>query len=144
MERKIGGRAVACPLDIPNHTSQINRGDPLFNDLWSRGCYSSGDWIPNNDGLLGKSLELIEERRENAMVQLAYYQHKLKQGHDANVKLTPLAPSDLVLSKVIGTAKNTAWGTLGPNWEGSYRITSVTGIGAYFLKDLDEHVIPCP
>ena len=32
----------------------------------------------NNDGLLGKSLDLIEERRENAMAQLAYYQHKLK------------------------------------------------------------------
>ena len=32
----------------------------------------------NNNGLLGKSLDLIEERRENAMVQLAYYQHKLK------------------------------------------------------------------
>ena len=32
----------------------------------------------NNDGLLGKSLDLIEERRENTMVQLAYYQHKLK------------------------------------------------------------------
>ena len=27
----------------------------------------------NNDGLLGKSLDLIEERRENAMVQLTYY-----------------------------------------------------------------------
>ena len=26
----------------------------------------------NNDGLLGKSLDLIEEQRENAMVQLAY------------------------------------------------------------------------
>ena len=32
----------------------------------------------NNDGLLKKSLDLIEEQRENAMVQLAYYQHKLK------------------------------------------------------------------
>ena len=32
----------------------------------------------NNDGLLEKSLDLIEERRENAIVQLAYYQHKLK------------------------------------------------------------------
>ena len=32
----------------------------------------------NNDRLLGKSLDLIEEQRENAMVQLAYYQHKLK------------------------------------------------------------------
>ena len=32
----------------------------------------------NNDKLLGNSLDLIEERRKNAMVQLAYYQHKLK------------------------------------------------------------------
>ena len=34
--------------------------------------------LSNNDELLGKSLDLIEERRENVMVQLAYYQHKLK------------------------------------------------------------------
>ena len=39
----------------------------------------------NNDGLLRKSLDLIEERRENAMVQLVYYQHNLKQRYDANV-----------------------------------------------------------
>ena len=31
-----------------------------------------------NEELLKKSLDLVEERRENAMVQLAYYQHKLK------------------------------------------------------------------
>ena len=52
-------------------------------------------------------------------------------------------PGDLVLRKVLGTAKNPAWGKLGPNWEGLYRITSVAVIGAYFLEDLDEHVIPC-
>ena len=97
----------------------------------------------DNNGLLEKSLDFIEERRESAMVQLAYYQHKLKQGYDANVKLRLLAPSDLVLRKVIGTAKNPAWGKLGPNWEGQYRIISVA-IGAYFLEDLNEHVIPRP
>ena len=57
----------------------------------------------SNDGLLEKSLDLIEERRENVMVQLAYYQHKLKQGYDANMMLRPLAPRDLVLRKVLGT-----------------------------------------
>ena len=69
----------------------------------------------NNDELLGKSLDLIEEWRENAMVQLAYYQHKLKQGYDANVKLRPLAPGDLVLRKVLDTTKNPAWGKLRSN-----------------------------
>ena len=71
----------------------------------------------SNDKLLERSLDLIEERRENAMVQLAYYQHKLKKGYDAKVRLRPLVPSDLLLRKVLGTAKNPAWGKLGPNWE---------------------------
>ena len=78
-----------------------------------------------NDKLLEKSLDLIEKRRENIMVQLAYYQHKLKQGYDAKVKLRPLVPGDLVLRKVLGTTKNSAWGKLGPNWEGPYRIILV-------------------
>ena len=62
----------------------------------------------NNDELLERSLDLIEEKKESAMVQLAYYQHKLKHGYDAKVKLRPIEPKDLVLRKVLGTAKNPA------------------------------------
>ena len=98
----------------------------------------------NNDKLLEKSLDLIEERREKAMIQLAYYHQKLKQGYDANMKLRPLAPWNLVLRKVIGAAKNPSWGKLGPNWEGPYRITSIVGIGVYYLEDLDEKAVPRP
>ena len=97
-----------------------------------------------NDELLGESLDLIEERREKVMIQLAYYHQKLKQGYDANVKLRPLAPGDLVLRKVVGTAKNPSLGKLGPNWEWPYRITSVARIGAYYLEDLDEKAVPRP
>ena len=100
--------------------------------------------LSNNDGLLMKSLDLIEERRENVMVQLAYYQHKLKQGYDANVRLRPLVPRDLVLRKILGTTKNLVWGKLGPNWKWSYCITSAARISAYYLKDLNENVVPCP
>ena len=95
----------------------------------------------SNDGMLEKRLDLIEEQRESAMVQLAYYQHKLKQGYDSNVKLRLLAVGDLVLRKILGTTKNPAWGKLGPNWEGPYRITSVAGIGAYYLENLDEKAV---
>ena len=98
----------------------------------------------SNEGLLEKSLDLIEEWRENAKVQLAYDQHKLKQGYDANVKLRPLALGDLVLKKVLDTAKNPAWGKLRTNWEKPYRITLVAGIGAYYLKDLEKKVVPRP
>ena len=50
-----------------------------------------------------------------------------------------------MLRKVLGTTKNLAWEKLGPNWEGPYRITSVAGIGAYYLEDLDEKAVlhPC-
>ena len=68
-----------------------------------------------NDELLGESLDLIEERRERAMIHLAYYHQKLKQGYNANMKLRPLAPGDLVLRKVVGAAKDPSWGKLGPN-----------------------------
>ena len=97
-----------------------------------------------NDELLKKNLDLVEEWRENAMVQLAYYQHKLKQCYDMNVKLRPLAPRDLVLRKVLGNTKNPAWEKLGPNWEGPYCITSVAGVHAYYLEDLDERVVLHP
>ena len=71
--------------------------------------------LSDNNGLLEKSFNFIGERRENAIVQLAYYQHKLKQGYDANLKLRLLAPGDLGMRKVLGTAKNPAWRKLGPN-----------------------------
>ena len=60
------------------------------------------------------------------------------------MKQRPLVPGDLVLRKVLGTTKNPACGKLGPNWEESYRITLVAGIGAYHLEDLDENVVPHP
>ena len=51
---------------------------------------------------------------------------------------------DLVLRKVVKAAKNPVWGKLGPNWKGSYRITSVAGIDAYYLEDLEEKAVPQP
>lgn len=44
----------------------------------------------------------------------------------------------------MGAAKSPSWGKLGPNWEGPYRITSVEGIGADYLEDLDEKAVSRP
>ena len=85
------GAQVVIPLEISFPTTRTSSFNPK-----------------DNDEQLTRSLDLIEERRENAMVQLAYYQQKLKQGYDANVKLRPLTPGDLVLRKVVGAAKNPA------------------------------------
>ena len=53
----------------------------------------------DNDEQLARNLDLIKEKRKNAMVQLAYYQQKLKQGYDANVRVRPLTPSDLEIGR---------------------------------------------
>ena len=92
------GAEAVIPLEIGFPTSRTS-------------SFNSRD----NDEQLIKSLDLIEEKRENTMVQLAYYQQKLKQDYDANVKLRPLTLGDLVLRKVVGATKNPAWGKLGPN-----------------------------
>ena len=72
---------------------------------------------------------------------MVYYHQKLKRGYDANVKLRPLAPGGLVLRRVVGAAKDLSWGKLGPNWERPFQITSVAGIGAYYLEHLDEKAV---
>ena len=85
------GAEVVIPLETSFPTTRTNSFNPK-----------------DDDEQLTRSLDLIEEKRENAMVQLAYYQQKLKQGYDTNIKLRPLTPGNLVLRKVVGTVKNPA------------------------------------
>ena len=89
------GAEAIIPLEIGFPTSRTSSFNPS-----------------DNDEQIKKNLDLIEEKKENAMVQLAYYQQRLKQGYDSNVKLRPLIPGDLVLRKVVGTANNPALGKL--------------------------------
>ena len=49
-----------------------------------------------------------------------------------------------MIRKVLGSTKNPAWGKLGPNWKRPYCITSVAGIGACYLEDLDEKALLRP
>ena len=85
------GAEVVIPLKTSFPTTRTNSFNPK-----------------DDDEQLTRSLDLIEEKRENAMVQLTHYQQKLKQGYDAKVKLRPLTLSDLVLRKVVGATKNPA------------------------------------
>ena len=100
--------------------------------------------VEKNNSLFSASLELVEERREVATVKMTHYQQRLKQGYDRGVKQRPLSQGDLVMRKVVGMTRNPTWGKLGPNWEGPYKITLVASIGAYYLEDLVENVVPHP
>ena len=88
MHRENGERIATRSLDVSYYTLKVHWRDPLSMTYGVEAVIPLETDFPtlrtssftpsNNDGLLEKSLDLIEERRENAMVQLAYYQHKLK------------------------------------------------------------------
>ena len=97
-----------------------------------------------NDILLARDLDLLEERKEKAAIQLAVYQQQLARAYNKKVNPRDFQVGDLVLRKVVGNKKDPREGKLGPNWEGPYRITSVLGNGAYRLEDNEGKALPRP
>uniref|UniRef100_A0A2N9IX95 Uncharacterized protein n=1 Tax=Fagus sylvatica TaxID=28930 RepID=A0A2N9IX95_FAGSY len=121
------GSEAVIPLEIGLPTLRTSEWDPTRNDLAQ-----------------SQALDLLEERREQAMIRLASYQQQLKKGYNKNIRPRSFQQGDLVLRKVLGNTKNPTDGKLGPNWEGPYRVRFVTGTGAYHLEDLNSLPLPRP
>lgn len=51
---------------------------------------------------------------------------------------------NLVLRTVVGYTRDPTMGKLGTTQEGPYRMTSIAGINAYRLEDLDEKPVARP
>ena len=82
-------------------------------------------------------LDLVVEVRAIAEQRLVRYQNLMAKLYNSNVRYRDFQVGDLVLRKVMGTAKDPSQGKLGPNWEGPYRITSWQRKGTYHLETLD-------
>jgi hypothetical protein len=100
--------------------------------------------VESNEENLRKDLDLLEERRDLAVVQLASYQQRMKREHDKNIKPRVFQIGDLVLRKVMTNTRKANEGKLGLNWEGPYKVISLVGVGSYRLEDLDGKPIPRP
>ena len=61
----------------------------------------------------------------------------LAKGYIRRVQPRDFKVGDLVLCKVVGSYKDPTDGKPGPNWEDTYKVTSVTGVGAYRLEDMN-------
>jgi hypothetical protein len=121
------GSEAVIPLEIGLPTLRTSEWEPTRNDLAQ-----------------SQALDLLEERREQAMIRLASYQQQLKKGYNKNIRPRSFQQGDLVLRKVLGNTKNLTDGKLGPNWEGPYRVRFVIGTGAYHLEDLNSLPLPRP
>ena len=102
----------------------------------------SGFALVENDGLMVRQLDLLEEYRESVTIRLVEYQQKLARHYDRDVRKREFSAGDLVLHRVVGNTCDVNAGKLA--WEGSYRIIAIAGAGEYYLEDLDERPLPRP
>ena len=89
-------------------------------------------------------LDLLDEVRATPEQRLACYQDLMAKHYNSSVRHRDFQVGDLVLRKVIGAARDPTQGKLGPNWEGTYRITSWQRKGTYNLETLDGKKLHYP
>ena len=74
----------------------------------------------HNEETLSLNLDLLEEKREQALKRVEDYQRKTTRYYDRKVRPNSFKPGNLVLKKLLPARKDPAHGKLGPNWEGPY------------------------
>ena len=91
----------------------------------------------SNRELLNYNLDAIDELRDKAYLRIAFYQQKVAQHYNKNIRVKTFKIRDWALCWVLQNTKEARASTLGPNWEGPYKITKVVGLGAYKLQAQD-------
>ena len=88
-----------------------------------------------NEKLLSESLDLIEEKRNDASLNAAAHRHKISKHYNSKVKARSLHEGDLVLKRVFPRP-----GALDPTWEGPFVVHKDLHNGAYILSTVDGEI----
>ena len=95
----------------------------------------------SNRVLLNHNLDAIDELRDKAHLRTTFYQQKVAQHYNKNIRVRIFKIRDWVLRRVFQNTKDVGAGKLGPNWEGPYKITKVVDQGTYKHQAQDGHDI---
>ncbi|XP_076955530.1 uncharacterized protein LOC143630377 [Bidens hawaiensis] len=95
----------------------------------------------DNDKELRMNLNLLEERRELALIREHNYKYQLQKYYDSRVQKCTFDAGDFVFRNNEASGQEPP-GKLAPTWEGPYKIKAVLSNGAYKLEKLDETEIP--
>ncbi|XP_024009904.1 uncharacterized protein LOC112085120 [Eutrema salsugineum] len=102
--------------------------------------------LPGQEGLnhlmMLDELDLINEKRDQALVRIQNYQQATARYYNKNVRSRRFKEGELVLRKVFQNTAEKNAGKLGANWEGPYKITKVVRPGVYELATLADEAIP--
>ena len=82
------------------------------------------------------SLNLLEEKREQTLIRMAYYHNQIVKYNNKKVQRMEFKPSDLVLRKVFQNTQKNGARKFRASWEGLYRVTAVVKRGLYNLEPL--------
>ncbi|GJS67585.1 reverse transcriptase domain-containing protein [Tanacetum coccineum] len=94
----------------------------------------------HNDEELRLNLDLLEERRERAVIREAKAKLKMTKYYNARVRGVTFRPGDFVYRS--NEASHAVDGVkLGPKWEGPYEVTEALGDRAYRLRSMDGMVL---
>nr|GEY24888.1 reverse transcriptase domain-containing protein [Tanacetum cinerariifolium]GEY24895.1 reverse transcriptase domain-containing protein [Tanacetum cinerariifolium] len=86
------------------------------------------------------NLDLLEERRERAMIRKAKAKLKMPKYYNARVRDITFRPGDFVY-RSNDASHAMDGGKLGLKWEGPYEVTEALRDGAYKLRSMDEIVL---
>ncbi|XP_059638944.1 uncharacterized protein LOC132281237 [Cornus florida] len=92
-----------------------------------------------NEKMLRFNLNMLEEKRDAAVIRLGSYQQTLASSHNKRVKHRDFTLGDLVLKKKVGMVKK----MMSP-CEGPYRIAKIIGKGAYILETMAGRLVNKP
>lgn len=89
-----------------------------------------------NNSMLIDHLDLVEEKRDQALLRVQNYQNLAAQYYYKKVKGRFFQEGDLVLRKVFENTREWKAGKLGANWEGPYLISKIVKPGVYELIEM--------
>ena len=88
----------------------------------------------HNEESLSLNLDLLGEKREQALKRTEDYQRKTTRYYDRKVRPNSFKTGDLVLKKLLPTRKDPTHGKLRPNWEGPYIVSRIIQPSNYELQ----------
>ena len=92
--------------------------------------------------MLLDDLDLVNERRDRALVRIQNYQHEAAKYFNSYVRNQRFNEGELVLRKVFQNTAERNAGKLGTNWEGPYKIIKVVRPGSYEIANMQGVKIP--
>ena len=114
-----GSEAVIL-VEMEVHSHRVTYYDPKTNAI-----------------LLAESLDLLDERREEADLRAAAYRNQVARLYNAKVRPRTFELGDLVLKRVYPVPSH-----MKPNWEGPYVISQKLGEGTFKLSTVDSLTLP--